>query len=91
MARRNRKSSGLALQVPKSGYGFLNAVLDCLSACSEDLAATLDSPHQSGGNPGYSARQMLRLHFLRYLMGERYANRFLDRVGNDPRLLDCVA
>ena len=88
MARRNRKLAGLVPQVPKSGYGFLKAVLDCLSACSEDLAETLDSPHEKGGNPGYPARQMLRLHFLRFLMGERYANRFLDRVGNDPRLLE---
>ena len=88
MARRNRKLAGLAPQVPKGGYGFLKAVLDGLSACSEDLAATLDSPHESGGNPGYPARKMLRLHCLRYLLGERYANRFLDRVGNDPRLLE---
>ena len=88
VARRNRKLAGLAPQVPKSGYGFLKAVLDCLSACSENLAATLDSPHEKGGNPGYPARQMLRLHLLKYLLGERYANRFLDRVGNDPRLLE---
>ena len=88
MARRNRKLAGLAPQVPKSGYGFLKAVLDCASARSEDLASTLDSPHKNGGNPGYPARQMLRLHFLRYLLGERYANHFLDRVGNDPRLME---
>ena len=31
---------------------------------------------------------MLRLHFLRFLLAERYANRFLNRVGNDPRLLE---
>ena len=31
---------------------------------------------------------MLRLHLLQYLLGERYANRFLERVGNDPRLLE---
>ena len=63
-------------------------MLDCLSACSEDLAATLDRAHEKGGNPGYPARQMLRLQLLRYLLGERYANRFLNRVGNDPRLLE---
>ena len=63
-------------------------MLDCLSACSEDLAATLDRPHEKGGNPGYPARQMLRLQLLRYLLGERYANRFLNRVGSDPRLLE---
>ncbi len=30
---------------------------------------------------------MLRLQVLRYLLNERYANRFLERVRNDPRLL----
>ena len=88
LARRNRKLAGLVPQVPKSGYGLLRALLDCFSACSEDLAATLDSPHEKGGNPGYPARQMLRLNVLKYLLGERHAKRFLDRVGNDPRLLE---
>ena len=88
MARRNRKLAGLVPQVPKSGYGFLNSVMDCFSAGSENLATTLDSPHENGGNPGYPAWQMLRLHHLKYLLGERYANRFLDRVGNDPYLLE---
>ena len=78
MARRNRKSSGLALQVPKSGYGFLKAVLDCLSYYAEELTTKLDSPHQSGGNPGYPARQMVRLHVLKYLLNERFANKFLN-------------
>ena len=66
-------------------------MLDCLSACSEELAAKLDVPHKTGGNPGYSAKQMLRLMTLKYMMGERFANRFLHRIDNDPRLLElCV-
>ena len=88
MARRNRKLPGLAPQVPKTGYGFLKAVLDCFSAHAKELAAKLDAPHATGGNPGYPARQMLRLHVLRFLLNERYANRFLNRVDNDPRLLE---
>ena len=88
MARRNRKLPGLAPQVPKTGYGFLKAVLDRFSALSKDLAAKMDAPHAKGGNPGYPARQMLRLHVLRFLLNERYANRFLNRVDNDPRLLE---
>ena len=31
---------------------------------------------------------MLRLHALRYLLNERFANRFLDRVDNEPLLLE---
>ena len=88
MALRNRNLPGLVPQVPKDGYGFLKAVLDCLSACSEELAERLDSPHRIGGNPGYPAQQMLRLHALRYLLNERFANRFLDRVDNEPLLLE---
>ena len=88
MARRNRNSPGLVPQVPKSGYGFLNAVLDCLSEHSRDLTDRLDVPHQAGGNPGYPARQMLRLIALKYMLGERFANFFLNRVDNDPRLLE---
>ena len=45
-------------------------------------------PTRPGGNPGYPAWQMLRLHALRFLLSERYANRFLARVDNDPRLLE---
>ena len=88
MARRNRNAPGHVPQVPKSGYGLLKAVLDCFAEHSEDLAARLDTPHQAGGNPGYPAWQMLRLHALRFLLSERYANRFLARVDNDPRLLE---
>ena len=88
MARRNRNSPGLAPQVPKSSYGLLKAVLDFVSDHSEDLAAGLDGPHQAGGNPGYPAWQMLRLLALKYLLGERFANRFLQRVDNDYRMLE---
>ena len=92
MAQRDRKTAGLARQaphaVPKSGYGFLGAVLDRFSDGTGELAAELDAPHQTGGNPGYPARGMLRVNLLKFLLSERYANRFLDRLGNDPRLLE---
>ena len=91
MAQRDRKTTGLARQsphaVPKSGYGFLRAVLDRFSANTEELAAELDAPHKTGGNPGYPAQQMLRAYVTQFLLGERYVNRFLNRLGNDPRLL----
>ena len=92
MAHENRKGTGLAPQAPqaaapKGGYGFLKAILDRFSAGTGELAAELDAPHKTGGNPGYPARQMLRVYLLQFLAGERYANRFLNRLGNDPRLL----
>ena len=61
-------------------------MLDRFSALSKDLAVEMDAAHAKGGNPGYPARQMLRLHVLRFLLNERYANHFLNRVDNDPQL-----
>ena len=66
-------------------------MLDRFSALSKDLAVEMDAAHAKGGNPGYPARQMLRLHVLRFLMNERYANHFLNRVDNDPRLLELCS
>ena len=63
-------------------------MLDRFSDGTGELAAELDAPHQTGGNPGYPARGMLRVNLLKFLLSERYANRFLDRLGNDPRLLE---
>ena len=51
MAHGNRKTVGLAEQVPRTGYGFLKAVLDRLSACSEELAAELDRPTAPAATP----------------------------------------
>ena len=88
MAPQNRKPHGLALQVPKSGYGFLKAVLDCFSAAAGELTNALDAPHKIGGNPGYPARGMLRVYLLQFLLNQRYANAYLNRLDNDPRLLE---
>ena len=62
--------------------------MDRFSDLAEELAEKLDAPHRNGGNPGYPARGMLRLYFLKFKLTERYANRFLNRVDNDPRLLE---
>ena len=75
-------------QPPKSGYGFLEAVVNGVVSRAGELIALLDAPHQSGGNPGYPARAMLSATIMRYAMGEPLANAFLNRLGADDRLLE---
>ena len=88
MALVNRNTTGLAQQAPKSGYGFVQHILDQLAAASGPLVELLDAPHKHGGRPGYPARSMLRLHHLQFISRERYANRFLQQVNSTPRLLE---
>ena len=72
---------------PRSGYGFLEAVVDAVISRAGPLIAALDAPHEHGGNPGHPARAMLSAYVMRYALGERYANAFLDRLGGNQRLL----
>ena len=74
-------------QPPKSGYGFLQAVVEGAVAHAGDLIQALDAPHQDGGNPGYPAHAMLSAYVIQFALNERYANAFLNRLGSDNRLL----
>ena len=74
-------------QPPKSGFGFLEVVIEVAVSCTGDLAEVLDAPHEHGGNPGYPAYPMLRALIMQHALNERYANAFLDRLGSDDRLL----
>ena len=74
-------------QPPKSGFGFLEAVIEGAVARTGDLAVVLDAPHEHGGNPGFAAALMLRAFIMQYALSERYANGFLNRLGSDERLL----
>ena len=74
-------------QPPKSGYGFLEAVIKGVVSRAAPLIEALDAPHEHGGNPGYPAKAMLSAYVMRYALGERYANAFLDRLGSSERLL----
>ena len=68
-------------QPPKSGLGFLEAVIEGAVSRTGDLAEILDAPHQHGGNPGYPADPMLRALVMQYALAERYANGFLNPPG----------
>ena len=74
-------------QPPKSGYGFLKAVIDAVISRAGPLIEKLDAPHKDGGNPGYSAKAMLSAYVMRYALGERYVNAFVDRLGSNERFL----
>ena len=74
-------------QPPKSGFGFLEAVIEGAVSRTGDLAQVLDAPHEHGGNPGFAAAPMIRALVMQYALNERYANSFLNRLGSDDRLL----
>ena len=46
-------------QPPKSGYGFLQAVVAGVFSRAGALVELLEEPHQHGGNPGHPAAAML--------------------------------
>ena len=75
-------------QPPKSGYGFLEAVVNGVVSRAGALIELLDALHQHGGNPGYPAKAMLSATVMRYALGEPLANAFLDRLGSNGRLLE---
>ncbi len=74
-------------QPPKSGFGFLKVVIEGVIACAGALIEILAAPHQHGGNPGYPADAMLAALVMQFVLNERYANGFLNRLGSDDRLL----
>lgn len=75
-------------QPPKSGYGFLKAVVQGVISRAGPLIEKLDAPHRTGGNPGYSGQAMLSAYVMRYALGQRYANVFLNQLGSHARLLE---
>ena len=82
------QTASLVAASPKSGYGFLQAVVAGVISRAGALVELLGEPHRHGGNPGYPAAAMLAACVMRYALNERYANGFLNRLGSDQRLLD---
>ena len=74
-------------QPPKSGFGFLEAVIGGVISRAGTLVETLDKPHRHGGNPGYPAAAMLSACVMQFVLGERYANAFLNKLEGSQRLL----
>ena len=74
-------------QPPKSGYGFLEAVIEGVISHSAALTTVLEAPHQHGGNPGYPTLAMLNAYVMQFALREPYANGFLDKLGGNERFL----
>lgn len=74
-------------QPPKSGYGFLKAVVDGGISRAGPLIEILDAAHEHGGNPGFGTKAMLSAFVMRHALGERYVNAFIDTLGGNDRLL----
>ena len=80
--------TGQPKQPPKSGYGFLKAVVEGVTSRADALIELLEEPHQNGGNPGYPTEAMLSAYVMQFALREPYANGFLDRLGGNERFLD---
>ena len=75
-------------QPPKSGYGFLEAVVEAVTSHAGPLVEILEAAYQHGGNPGYPAEAMLSAYVMQFALREPYANGFLDRLGGNERLIE---
>ena len=75
-------------QPPKSGYGFLETVVEGVRSRVTELANILDEPHRHGGNPGYPAEGMICAYVMQLALREPYSNEFLDKLDGNPKLLE---
>ena len=70
-------------QPPKSGYGFLTALLDGLD--DRPLLNALQA-YRRTGRPGYPLRAMLRAYLAKFILNIRYNNQLLERLRGSRKL-----
>ena len=51
------------------------------------LIDDIEAPHRHGGNPGYEALPMMCAYVMQFVLSERYANAYLNRLSSDSSLL----
>ena len=73
--------------LPKSGYRFLAGIIASVHRHGGPLAEALDAPHRKGGRRGYGAMAKLTAAVLQHVLNIRYANRFLNELNANPKLL----
>ena len=72
-----------AVQPPKSGYGFLTALLDGLD---DGLLLEVLQAYRRTGRPGYPLRAMLRAYLAKFVLNIRYNNQLLERLRGSRKL-----
>ena len=77
MVSPNSTQSAWTNQSPKSGYGFLAAILDDLN--DEPILNSLRE-YRRTGRPGYPIRAMWRAYLVKFLLKIRYNNQLLERL-----------
>lgn len=88
-ARANRTKRRRSKPAPKTGWWFLEAILEAIEAIPE--AQTLISviaTRRRNTRPGYSARNMLRAVCCKYLLNEPYVVGLVERFRGSERLRD---
>ena len=83
MATRDSTQWSSASQSPKSGYGFLGAILDSLD--DQPLLDVLED-YRRTGRPGYPVKAMWRTHLVKFLLKIRYTNELLERLPRSRKL-----
>ena len=64
------------------------SLIEGVKSYSADLTTILEAPHQHGGNPGYPADGLLSAYVMQFALREPYANGFLHRLDEAPKLLE---
>ena len=83
MVSPNSTQSAWTNQSPKSGYGFLAAILDDLN--DEPILNSLRE-YRRTGRPGYPIRAMWRAYLVKFLLKIRYNNQLLERLRGSRKL-----
>ena len=83
MVRQHLTQPDRSAQSPKSGYGFLSAILDGL-----DDRPILDTLHQyrRTGRKGHSPRAMWRAYLTKFILKIRFNNHLLERLRGSRKL-----
>ena len=83
MASADSTQSVRSVQAPKSGYGFLAAILDGLN--DQPLLEVLQD-YRRIGRPGYPVQSMWRAYLVKFLLKIRYTNQLLERLRGSRKL-----
>ena len=83
MAAPDSTQSTCTPQPPKSGYGFLAALLDGLN--DQPLLNVLQD-YRRTGRPGYPVKAMWRAYLVKFLLKIRYNNELLERLRGSRKL-----